>query len=88
MVNGSIPLLVQIMLAKTVAPLTEFECTLVLTSCFLSSIAASGGGVLPQRGAPAAVLAPARRLPAPRHHRRRLQRRTPLRRPVNEGSSR
>ena len=26
MVNGSIPLLVQIMLAKTVAPLTEIEC--------------------------------------------------------------
>lgn len=28
MVNGSIPLLVQIMLAKTVAPLTEIECIL------------------------------------------------------------
>ena len=47
-------------------------------------IAASGGGVLPQRGAEAALLAPARRLPSPRHHRRRLQRRTPLRRPVNK----
>ena len=52
---------------------------------FFSGIAASGGGVLPQRGAAAAVLAPARRLPAPGHDRRGLQRRAPLRRPVNEG---
>ena len=61
-------------------PLSGFDCT----RHFLSLIAASGGGVLPQRGAPAAVLAPARRLPAPRHHRSRLQRRTPLRGPVNQ----
>ena len=31
MVNGSICLLVQIMLAKTVAPLTEFECSYLAT---------------------------------------------------------
>ena len=47
-------------------------------------LAASGGGKLPQRGPLAAVLAPARRLPPPRHPRRRLQRRTPLRRPLNQ----